>query len=116
MAPYAIANLRYVCDQPRKHIEESNLVVQGLVEPVPPGNPSRLLTVRFRLQTAKKKKKKTQSEQAESIQHTYPSIMHHSFWIANTSTDVRRLLGSSMKDHQEAASDENGQVRDPSVL
>jgi hypothetical protein len=42
--------------------------------------------------------------------------MHHSFWIANTSTDVRRLLGSSMKDHQEAASDENGQVRDPSVL
>lgn len=67
MAPYA--NLRYVCDQPCKHIQESNLVVQGLLEPVAPGNPSLLLTVSFRLQAAKAHNQNKQNLYSIHIHH-----------------------------------------------
>jgi hypothetical protein len=46
-------HLRDVRDQSCEHVQQSNLVVQGLLEPVAPGNPSLLLiAVRFRLQAA----------------------------------------------------------------
>ena len=71
-------NLRDVCDQPCKHIQESNLIVQCLLEPVAPGNPRLLLTVRFRLQSAK-----------PHIQHKHNLTAHIS-----TQNDLSTYVGS----------------------